>query len=770
MPASSKEPTLTRSQTRAQPAQQTRRAAMQNSRTKAKAQPNVGTRSAAASRQRPLTRSVTAANRAQQDAPPTEPKPASSTPVAPVSSKPESSSTSTTSDTSSSSSGEYSSYDETEDELYPQRKAAISDLHELPTVDGACLKELYTDVASDRIINAFLTKSSLYDSEKRVWVDIPQETYPGTDLKTAVIKIVRSIIQDLGHSKGIRDVIDTRNTKLPHIGDPTQSSKPDMAIKALGPSFSVPCASTIGFSNIASVFDVKCDADVRERHADQLAVYNRQIFFHQLNRLFARSLLITETRVRLVHCDRSGGYKTDWLNIHEDPVTLIRLILGLSSPREAVLGLDTSIQWTIKNGRKVAGTITTLDFHRKRVKYQLVMGRPYFVAPSVRGVGTVCWVAKDKAGKHIVIKDSWRVDIQVPEYTFLEKARGNSGVAWMFAYEDGRVQTKALRPGNFDFDAPDFYNRTMCRVSMECYGAPLHEFTSQRQAIAALRDAIQGHWNLLRAGILHRDVSIDNILFGKDGAEEGHRGILIDLEMAASTGGGPTSRVITENRFGTYLYHSIAVLRSGRDERLLLPAAHDYLDDLESFFWILCHLLHGYEGVRRPVPDAFDPESLLGRFENPQVASATAIKQEYLATEGPSFAPPSLFWSDACVELCEAFRVYMAPIVKAKGSSRFRKNAAIGHTILQDLYNNINHHYTDIISFFDTALEKLVRPGGEAPRREESTSLPPTPAAPGGRVGRTSGSSPSTPVTANLKRPREDVLNAPVKRRRLADA
>ncbi|KAF6760829.1 hypothetical protein DFP72DRAFT_881542 [Ephemerocybe angulata] len=722
MPASSKEPTLNRSQARAQPAQQTRGVATQNARMKAKAQPktrNVGTGSAAASAQRPFTRSLAAAARVQQGAPPTPPKPVSSTPVAPVSLKPESSSTSTTSDTSSSSSGEYSSYDETEDELYPQRKAAISDLHELPTADGACLKELYTDLASDRIINAFLTKSSLYDSEKRVWVDIPQGPHPGTDLGTAVIKIVRSIIQDLGHSKGIRDVIDTRNTKLPHIGDPTQSSKPDMAIKASGPSFSVPfCTSTIGFSNIASIFDVRCDADVRERHADQLAVYNRQIFFHQLNRVFARSLLITETRVRLVHCDRSGGYKTDWVNIHDDPVTLIRLILGLSSPREAVLGLDTSIQWTIKNGRKVAGTITTLDFHRKRVKYQLVMGKPYFVAPSVRGVGTVCWVAKDKAGKHIVIKDSWRVDIQVPEYTFLEKARGKAGVAWMFAYEDGRVQTKTLRPGNFNFDAPDFYNRTMCRVSMECYGAP-------RQAIAALRDAIQGHWNLLRAGILHRDVSIDNILFGKDGAEEGHRGILIDLEMAASTGGGP-------NLTGHY---GESIRTSGKDERLLLPAAHDYLDDLESFFWILCHLLHGYEGVRRPAPDAFDPGSLLGRFENPQ--------------------------------LCEAFRVYMAPIVKAKGSSRFRKNAAIGHTILQDLYHNINHHYTDIISFFDTALEKLVRPGGEAPRREESTSLPPTPAAP---VGRTSGSSPSTPVTANLKRPREDVLNAPVKRRRLADA
>ncbi|KAF5341172.1 hypothetical protein D9611_006064 [Ephemerocybe angulata] len=758
MPASSKEPTLTRSQTRAQPAQQTRRAATQNARTKAKAQPNVGTRSAVASRQRPLTRSVAAANRAQQGPPPTPPKP-----VSPIPLKPESSTTSTSSDTWSSPapSRGVSIDEETEDELYPQRQAALSDLHELPTVDGACLQELYRDVASDRRINAFLSKSSLYDSEKRIWVDILQS---GSNLKTALIKIVKTIIEELGHSKGVRDVVDTSNIQLPHIDDPTQTSKPDIAIKASGPSFSVPRGTeTIGFSNTASVFDVHCDAAVRDRHIDQLAVYNRQIFFHQLNRLFARSLLITETRVRLVHCDRSGGYKTDWLNIHENPATLVRLILGLSSPREAVLGLDTSVQWTVKNGVKVAGTITTLDSCRKRVKYQLVMGEPYFVARAVRGRGTVCWVAKDKAGKRILLKDSWRVDAQVPEYTFLEQARGIKGVARMLAFEDGRVQTKTLRPGNFNFDAPDFYNRTMCRVSMECYGAPLHEFTSQREAIAALRDAIQGHWYLLRAGILHRDVSIDNILHGKPGSDEGHRGVLIDLEMAASTGGTATAETTTENRMGTYLYFSISVLRSGSGERLLLPAPHDYLDDLESFFWILCHLLYGYDGINHPVPDAFSVRSMLGQFEDPERVHATTRKQLYLGGEGPKEYPPPLFWSAACIELCEAFRLYLYPLSSAKGKSRQRPD---GELIRQDLYKNAHRHYVDIIALFDAALEKLARPGGEAPRHDGS-ALNPTPAALAEHVA-ASEQLPSTPVRDNLKRGPETIFVTPLKRRRLS--
>ena len=41
-----------------------------------------------------------------------------------------------------------------------------------------------------------------------------------------------------------------------------------------------------------------------------------------------------------------------------------------------------------------------------------------------------------------------------------------------------------------------------------------------------------GHQNLWGAGILHRDVSANNVLIGKPGAEVGNRGVLIDMDMA----------------------------------------------------------------------------------------------------------------------------------------------------------------------------------------------------------------------------------------------
>ncbi|KAF6760793.1 hypothetical protein DFP72DRAFT_881490 [Ephemerocybe angulata] len=442
------------------------------------------------------------------------------------------------------------------DKLAEQRRAALNDLGELPTVDNSALDELYKDIVSERRIDAFLAKSTLYDLERQIWVDIPSATENKSNLTSLLVAVIKTIVNELGHSKSTREIVDARNTEFPHLDDCTQFSKPDIAIKAAGPSLSLPHGDhAVGFSNAASVFDVKRDADVCEDDADQLAVYNRQLFFHQLNRVFSRSLLFTETR---------WGVQTAWLNIHDHPRTFIRLILGLSSPRDSALGLDTSVQWTIKNGAKVAGTIATLDASGKNVKHQLMMGVPYFVKHSVRGSGTVCWIAKNKAGKRIMIKDAWRTDAQVPEYTFLEHAKGVAGVAQILATEDDLVQTKTHRVGGFDFASPDFYNRTMCRVTMECYGSPLHKFTSQRQALAALRDAIKEMFRW------------ENILLGEDGAPVGRRGVLIDLEMAILAS-GPTAGLLTENQAGTYL-------NGPSDERSLFRVAHDYLDDLGVVF------------------------------------------------------------------------------------------------------------------------------------------------------------------------------------------
>jgi hypothetical protein len=107
---------------------------------------------------------------------------------------------------------------------------------------------------------------------------------------------------------------------------------------------------------------------------------------------------MTEKVFRLVHYDRSGVYVTPLFDIHKDASLLVQFVIGLTSPNEGDLGLDTSVQWTIDavSGRKVSGTIQLEEHEPEDVAasqrlmiYDLDMSEPPFVRPGIRGRGTV---------------------------------------------------------------------------------------------------------------------------------------------------------------------------------------------------------------------------------------------------------------------------------------------------------------------------------------------------------------------------------------------
>ncbi|KAF6744591.1 hypothetical protein DFP72DRAFT_1078431 [Ephemerocybe angulata] len=69
---------------------------------------------------------------------------------------------------------------EAKNNLDEQRAAAIADLHGPYTVDGGCLKELYTKgAASERRIQNVLAASALYDFRNGTWVVLPQHMQAG---------------------------------------------------------------------------------------------------------------------------------------------------------------------------------------------------------------------------------------------------------------------------------------------------------------------------------------------------------------------------------------------------------------------------------------------------------------------------------------------------------------------------------------------------------------------------------------------------------------
>lgn len=200
--------------------------------------------------------------------------------------------------------------------------------------------------------------------------------------------------------------------------------------------------------------------------------------------------------VQLVQFDRSGTYITPPLDYHANPHVFIRLILGLSSTDESLLGLDTSIQWEIENGRKVSGTITTTDAGHSTSKqqpetvYTLKNVNPTFSRSNIRGRGTTCWLVHQPGKKDLLVKDAWRTGARVAEHKYLEAARGIPGVVTMISHEY-LLQTRDFRPENHAVDS-SFQNRTKLRIVMEAHGPALDHYKSRYQLVAALRNAIKG--------------------------------------------------------------------------------------------------------------------------------------------------------------------------------------------------------------------------------------------------------------------------------------
>ena len=224
----------------------------------------------------------------------------------------------------------------------------------------------------------------------------------------------------------------------------------------------------------------------------------RQIFFQQPNRHFARSLAISEKECRLAHYDRSGAYVTPLYNIHKEKELFVRLILGLASPNEEVLGLDTSVQWVIDEttGRKVSGTVDVDEWDEGRksstkVTYDLDMEERPLLRPTIRGRGTVGWHATHPGTKEaVLIKDAWRSGKRTSEVEHLRMALGIPGIVEMLAYQDYCAETRNYRPTSFE--AEDFENRIKLRVVLKKYGTSLWHFKTRLDLLRALRDAIVG--------------------------------------------------------------------------------------------------------------------------------------------------------------------------------------------------------------------------------------------------------------------------------------
>ncbi|KAI0667823.1 hypothetical protein C8Q78DRAFT_289572 [Trametes maxima] len=167
--------------------------------------------------------------------------------------------------------------------------------------------------------------------------------------------------------------------------------------------------------------------------------------------------------------------------------------------------------------------------------------------------------------------------------------------------------------------------RSHMRIVIDDVGRPLTEFKSTHELVTAVRDAILGHrllWE--KAEILHRDVSVGNILIKDEKTTEDKfsgflhdydyssmvpdpktsveveeaeaKAIEDDLGLGLDVPGGAKESVDPETqkeRTGTYYFMAVEMLR-------VPDVVHNTHHDLESFYWVLLwvvvrHTDHGQD-------------------------------------------------------------------------------------------------------------------------------------------------------------------------------
>ncbi|KAL7791912.1 hypothetical protein V8C37DRAFT_381731 [Trichoderma ceciliae] len=149
-----------------------------------------------------------------------------------------------------------------------------------------------------------------------------------------------------------------------------------------------------------------------------------------------------------------------------------------------------------------------------------------------------------------------------------------------------RVHPRKRRSPMSTFRNDASENRIHRREIVQSYGKPIYKASSQAVLLAGLEGCINGHESLYRqAGLLHRDISINNLMINEEEEDPLRRAFLIDLDLAIEA--TRTAASGANGKTGTRAFMAIGVL---------FGEQHTYMHDLESFFWVLFWICVHYEG------------------------------------------------------------------------------------------------------------------------------------------------------------------------------
>ena len=409
------------------------------------------------------------------------------------------------------------------------------------------------------------------------------------------------------------------------------------------------------WSNILVVGEHHSAGKTEETAKLQLASYVEQVFIAQPFRVAMIGILTsnTSTTLRLWRFDRAGAVgslKLDYSSSASsrgdlasgdltsgDLISVVQCLYSLTQRQLHATWFHTKgISWTSPKQPDWCIVEPTKD---ERAMEEVLLNERLFIAGGIVSRGTCVWKATLRAtGQVIVVKYTWRSTKRTSEAKIysVALAQGVVGLPQLVSHDEYNDIHMSIRKGVIpctmhdpanptpaEKSAVDAYisfamncNRSLTRLVLGTIGKPISDPSLSPLEIGrSLLAGLIVHASLFfQAGILHRDVSVNNIISVSSPLATMPRtppaiagnflytpgtdlyGSLIDLDYATVLAEQETSRI--PERTGTYPFIAIAILQGS--------VIHRYRHDLESFLyvllWVSCYPVAGTRSSTQAVP------------------------------------------------------------------------------------------------------------------------------------------------------------------------
>ncbi|KAG7090111.1 hypothetical protein E1B28_011723 [Marasmius oreades] len=353
----------------------------------------------------------------------------------------------------------------------------------------------------------------------------------------------------------------------------------------------------------------------------QCAGYAQLMFNRGGIRTHVIGVLVTDNVLELLLYTRSGGCFTTPLNFAHNPSLFLRILLAFSRLTRSQWGFFDELipcTWSLPQYPVLHGKTDPWMFKGKTLevgehKFKVSDIRVFPRGLIGRGTWTIGLMDKSKEllgkarARKLILKISSAPTTRQAESFFIENARtvveAHVEDQWALRHLPAILDSGEFE-GAVSFEhlfGEDYEKRTLRYLVVEEL-FPITHLTDPEELRLAFKDIVKCHrWLVTVPGIMHRDISVNNLMYRVDGDRK--FGVLNDFDLACTL--EENRRATSKQRTGTKPFIAIDLLALVK--RTEGMAKHFVRHDLESlvyvFAWIVCRYENGQEIKEPPLEE-----------------------------------------------------------------------------------------------------------------------------------------------------------------------